>query len=168
MGVREDLNNNKKLGIGVGIAIVAVGIVALAIQMGGGRTDAVVAAVNAFYTDDGGASFFRDDVCRISPFDHNGKQAYRADVFRGADGRQFVGLIYRHTDSGRKEMQGYLPNKSKDSDGAARRSLEQRAMQVKLVKAPETAWVLNDDVTTERLQSTVRDAGGKPAQLVNP
>jgi len=168
MGVRENLNENRKLGVGVGAAIVIVAVAMIGFQVAGGKSNAGTAPGNAFYTDDNGKTFFRDDVCRITPFDHKGKPAYRCDVFKGADGKQFVGLIYRHTDAGRKEMEAYLPNKGKDDDGTQRRSLEQRGMQVKPVGADEKAWVVNDDVTAERLQSTVKDAAGKPAQLVNP
>jgi hypothetical protein len=145
-----------------------VAVAMIAFQVAGGKSNAGTAPGNAFYTDDNGKSFFRDDVCRVTPFDHNGKQAYRADVFRGADGKQFVGLIYRHTDNGRKEMEGYLPSKGKDSDGTMRRSIEQRGMQVKPVGGDDKSWVLNDDVTAERMQTSVKDATGKPAQMVNP
>jgi len=168
MGVRENLNENRKIGVGVGAAIVIVAVALIAFQVAGGKINAGTAPVNAFYTDDGGKTFFRDDVCCVTPFDHNGKQAYRCDVFKAADGKQFVGLIYRHTDSGRKEMESYLPNKGKDEDGTQRRSIEQRGMQVKPAGADDKSWVLNDDVTSERMQSSVKDATGKPAQMVNP
>src|SRR5947207_6438497 len=131
MEVRQSLNENKKIGVGVAVAIVLVAVAVAAFQLRGNSTNAAAASEKAFYTDDNGKTFFKDDASRISPFDHNGKQAYRADVFRGADGKEFVGLIYRHTDAGRKEMEAYVSNKSKDFDGSTRRSIKQRGMQVK-------------------------------------
>ena len=156
------------LGIGIGVGIVALALVIIAFQLGGSSKNASAAAGNAFYTDDSGKTFFRDDAAKVSPFDHNGKQAYRCDVFKGADGKKFAGLIYRHTDTGRQEMQSYILKKSADVDGSTRRAIEQRGMQVKRVADDDNAWQANDDVTTERLQSSVKDASGKPAQLVNP
>ena len=49
-----------------------------------------------------------------------------------------------------------------------RRSIEQRGMQVKPAGGDDKSWVQNDDVTSERMQVSVKDATGKPAQIVNP
>ena len=131
MGVRQQINETKKLGLGVGAAVVVIALVLVAIQFRGPSDASAVTLNNAFYTDDNGKSFFKDDINKIVPFDHGGKQAYRADVFRGADGKQFVGLIYRYTDAGRKEMEAYIANKSKDP--LTRKAIEQRTMQVKQI-----------------------------------
>jgi hypothetical protein len=167
-GVRQQINENKKLGIGVGVAIVILALGLIALQFRGPTNASAAVATKAFYTDDDGKTFFKDNADRLVPFDRNGKQAYRADVFRGSDGKEFVGLIYRYTDSGRKEMEAYLPGRSKDEDGSTRRGIEQRGMQVKRPGADDNGWVLNDDVTTERLQATTKDAAGKPATLLTP
>src|SRR4051794_33269493 len=51
----------------------------------------------AYFSDDDGAHFFADDPRRVTPFDHKGKQAVRAHVLRGADGKLFVGYLERNT-----------------------------------------------------------------------
>jgi hypothetical protein len=50
-----------------------------------------------YYTVDDGANFFSDDPEKVTPFEYKGKQAVRAHVFRGSDGKQFVGYLERVT-----------------------------------------------------------------------
>src|SRR3989442_15244567 len=99
----DTINQNKRVGLGVGAALILFAVGILAFQLHGGSGSATSAPSRAFYTDDNGKTFFKDDLKAV-PFDHNRKQAYRADVFKSADGNQFVGLIYRCTPEGRKEM----------------------------------------------------------------
>ena len=51
----------------------------------------------AYYTIDDGKSWFRDDPQKVTPFEYKGKQAVRAHVFRGPDGKEFVGYLSRLT-----------------------------------------------------------------------
>ena len=157
-----------KYGVGVGIALLILAAAALGFQLTGGRqSGAGSVATRAFFTDDNGQTFFQDDVNKLPPFTHNGKQALGCEVFEAAGGKQFVGLVYRFTESGRREMEAYLPNRSKDSDGSTRRAIEERGRQVKPVSAAgEGAWQIADDVNTARLQAGMKDASGKPAKLV--
>jgi hypothetical protein len=157
-----------RYGIGVAIALLAIAAVALGYQFLGAReSGAGPVQTAAFYTEDNGKSFFKDDLFKASPFVHNGKQAYRCDVFDGG-GKQFVGLVYRHTDAGRRDIEAYFPNKSKDTDGSTRRGIEERGMQVRPVGAGDGAWTVADDTTTSRLQASMKDPSGKPAKLVQP
>jgi hypothetical protein len=166
MGARESLAG--RFGPGIGALILLVGIALIALQYVGGGNAAAAPARTVFYTDDNGKTFFKDNF-KAAPFDHNGKQAYRADVFKSPDGKEFVGLIYRCTDAGRKEMESYIAKGVKDSDGSIRRAIEQRGMQVKLVTADDKGWALADDVTVERLQTMVRPPSGSgPVTLVAP
>jgi hypothetical protein len=169
MSHAQTLNEPKKLGLGAAAAVLLVGLGLLGYNLFGGRHSvSAEARGNAFFTDDDGKNFFKDDINKMTPFSHNGKQAYRADVFQGADGKQFVGLVYRHSDSGRKEIEAYFATKPKDPDATARMLMERGRMQVKPVGANDKAWMLNDEVTVERLQSSVTNASGKPAKLVTP
>ena len=165
MAASED---KRKYGVGVAAAVLLVAAVALGFQLVGGRENGAAGPVakTAFYTDDNGKTFFKDDVNKIPPFDHNGKQALRCDVFTDAVGKQFVGLVYRFTESGKRDMAAYNP--SKDSDGSTRRSIEERGMQVKPPAAGDKAWDIADDTTVSRLQGQMKDAAGKPAKLVQP
>jgi hypothetical protein len=155
--------------MGVAVALLLVAAIALSYQMSGREVVGAAAASSAFYTDDNGKAFFKDDTDKLPPFEHNGKQAYRCDVFQDAGGKQFVGLIYRFTDSGRQQMQDYLPKKSKDADGAARRAIEERGMQVKpIAAAGDAAWRYADDITVAQLRAAVKNSSKQQAILVQP
>lgn len=164
MAASED---KRKYGVGVAVAVLLVAAVALGYQLVGGRENGAAGPVakTAYYTDDNGKTFFKDDVNKIPPFDHNGKQALRCDVFE-AGGKQFVGLVYRFTEAGKRDMAAYNP--SKDADGSTRKSIEERSLQVKPVAAADKAWDIADETTVMRLQSQVKDPSGKPAKLVQP
>jgi hypothetical protein len=54
----------------------------------------------AYYTIDDGVSYFADDPTRVTPFEYRGKQAVRAHVFRGSDGKEFVGYLERSNAAG--------------------------------------------------------------------
>ena len=157
MGVRDQINTNRKLGVRVAVAVLIVGLGIIAIQVfprgGSGST----IQESAFYTDDNGKTFFKDARYKIVPFDHNGKQAYRADVFQCRDNKQFVGLMYRHNAVGRKAME-----KRKANDTASMAGLEAQGMEVKPAGAADTAWAPN---TGDRV---VKCPSGEPAQLVTP
>ena len=155
---------SSKFGPGVAVLLLVIAGVLFAYNLSGGPSKQVIAPKNAFYTDDLGKSFFKDEV-KVVPFDHNGKQAYRADVFEG-DGKQFVGLIYRFTDAGRREMENYISQKTPDPQGLARLAIEHRGMQVSRTGTP--AWVSADTETCERLQSTMKTPTGGAAKLVTP
>ena len=164
MGVRESLNENRKLGVGVGVGILALALAVITYQLFGSAVRGGGGPVQAFYTDDNGKTFFKDDAYRVLPFDHNGKKAYRADVFQTADGKQFVGLIYRHNALGRKAMEDHLAKGASDPDGTFLAGLEIQGMEVKPAGAPDTAWKPNYG----SLERSVKGPSGKPATLVSP
>jgi len=158
MGVRDGLNTNKRLGVWVGIGVLIVGLGIIGIQILLGRGNGITVSDLAFYTDDDGKTFFKDDRYKVVPFNHNGKQAYRADVFQCRDGKQFVGLIYRHNAVGRKAMEKYKGHPPTSSIAG----LEAQGMEVKRSGAADTTWGPN---TGDR---TVKCTSGEPAQVVAP
>src|SRR2546423_15270003 len=90
MGAVQTMSEPRKLGMGVAAAVLIIGLGLLGYQFFGGRqTVSAPARSAAFFTNDDGKTFFKDDVNKMVPSDHNGKPAYRADVFQGADGKQF-------------------------------------------------------------------------------
>lgn len=166
MGLRDSLNG--KLGPGIGALLILGAVGFLAMQyVGGGTTSTASAPSTVFYTDDNGATFFKDSV-KVVPFDHNGRKAYRADVFTGPDGKQFVGLVYRFSDAGKREMENYLSTKPHDADGLGRLGIEHRGMQVKRPSGDDRAWTLADEMAVERLQESMKTPSGAPTQLVKP
>jgi hypothetical protein len=157
----------KRLGPGIAIALLLAAVGTIGYQVAGGRTNVAAPSKQAFYSEDAKTAF-RDRLNRISPFDHNGKKAYRVDVFKGADGKEFVGLMYRHTESGRREMEDYISKRAKDPDGTLREGIESRGMQVKPPGADDKAWKLADIGLVERLRANMKTASGQPAEMVTP
>ena len=170
MQIREKLTEKPVIGIGVGLGILLIAIGAIGYQLLGGGNSAGDIPTQAYYTDDNGKTFFKDDINKVVPFDHNGRQTYRADVFKGPDGKQFVGLVYRHTPIGKHELETYISTKGwkRDPQGNLRLGIEQRGMQVKPVAADEKAWQLNDEYTNDHLRSTMKTPSGGAATLVQP
>jgi hypothetical protein len=108
MGIRESLNERPKaVAIAVGIAVVAV-LAFILIDFGadgmGGQSLGDVP--KAWYTDDDGKSWFADAADRTSPFDHNGKPAYRCYVWTVDGGKtKFVSHLERTKPSALKARQ---------------------------------------------------------------
>ena len=102
MGVRETLDRRKNVTLAIcGIVILGAVIVIFAES----RSTSIQRLDRAFYSDDDGQTYFVDSVDKLFPFDHNGKQAYRAYVFKGGDGATFVGYLARYTDSAKSKLQ---------------------------------------------------------------
>lgn len=97
MGLREALNQHKNATVVVACAVLAAAAVVIVVESHAGHRPGPVTV--AFYSDDDGQTYFRDDVNKLYPFvDQSGKQAYRADVFRCSDGKTFVGVLSKLTD----------------------------------------------------------------------
>jgi hypothetical protein len=106
VGLRETLNNNSKITTGVTIALIVV-VLGYIIYAGTGHGPGgspAPAKDRVFYTDDDGATWFADDATKIPPFDHNGKQAVRARVYR-CGGKTFVNHVERYTPEVQKRLQ---------------------------------------------------------------
>src|ERR1700733_5134236 len=100
LGVRERLNRSG-FGIfaGLGLILVAIGIAAYYI-----KPPPKVNSEMAFYSDDDGQTFFEDSAMKIAPFEHNGKTAYEAAVFKNTKGNQFVAFLRRYTEDAKEKL----------------------------------------------------------------
>ena len=62
-----------------------------------------------FFSDDDGATYFKDSITNIPPYYHGGKVAVRAFVFHGTSGN-FVGYLQKYTDDMRDRLaRGEIP-----------------------------------------------------------
>lgn len=168
MGVRQSLNENKKLGVGVGAGVLVLALALIGYQLFGGSSSVGRAAKVAFYSDDNGKTFFEDDICRVSPFDRNGKKAYRADVFQCPDGKRFVAVLYRHNSAGREQVEQYIANNMMDKDrgGSTLRAIEAACMEYKRAGADDRSWRAIDSANIDTLHAAVKCPSGEPATLV--
>ena len=161
--LREKINKNAGIvGVIAGVAVlIAIGVAVW--QMSGGY-EPPPAAEEVYYTDDDGKTFFKDSALKISPFNHDGKDAYRAGVYESKSGDKFVGVIYRHNAAGKKAMEAYIANPPEDPEGATRMGLEYTGMDVKSVKSGTWAPVM--DHSGEKIITRVKGPDGEPATPV--
>jgi hypothetical protein len=59
-----------------------------------------------FFTTDDGVTLFADSLLLKPPFDHDGRQAVRAYVFK-ADGPQWVQYLEKYSDAGKRQSDVY-------------------------------------------------------------
>jgi len=52
-----------------------------------------------FFSDDDGKTWFIDDASHLPPFDHDGKTAYRAVLYRCGSGKPFVAYLGKYSDA---------------------------------------------------------------------
>jgi hypothetical protein len=101
MGVREIVNQQKPIAMGAGILLF---VTAVALAVSSLRTNTSTQAqgpMQAYFSTDDGKSYFVADQSNIAPFDHKGKQAVRAYVFKCPDGKPFVAYLEQYTAEGR-------------------------------------------------------------------
>jgi hypothetical protein len=110
--IRRHLNENPRIvGIIVGVLMLAALVVALTSSR---RPADAVAPQNPgtpkeYFSTDDGKSFFPEDARKLPPFDHQGKPAFRARVFKcGENGQPFVAFLERYADADRKRLEELL------------------------------------------------------------
>jgi hypothetical protein len=103
VGIRETLNKQPAIVIGAAIGVILLALIFLIYQVIGPSGPRLI--TKAYYTADDGASYFPDDIGLVPPFDHDGKQAVKAYVFKGPGVREFVGYLERYTDDAKKMIE---------------------------------------------------------------
>jgi hypothetical protein len=98
MGLRESIGRHPYRAISLVSVVLALAGVVLASQMRNVQP-APTQVASAYFTVDDGKSFFVDDAGKVSPFDHDGKEAVLAHVFACKDGKRFVGYLERATNA---------------------------------------------------------------------
>jgi len=101
VAIRDTLNEHRQLitGATIGIIVIVLGLIVWEML----PTPAAKAPSSAFYSDDDGKTWFKDDYDKIAPFDHNGKPAVRAYVYSYSGG-DFVGYLEKYTDAMKKKL----------------------------------------------------------------
>ena len=158
MGIRQTLNENPAITTAVTgvIVLAAVAFIfkqACSMPGGGGRTTGTPAAMFYFTVDDG-KTYFADDAKKVPPFDHEGKPAYRVQVFRCPDGQEHVSHMERYSPADKKRLEDALA-KSPDRNIA---QLEATAfIGVKEIKKPGAKdWVKMSAKTVEEYSTMQR------------
>ncbi len=90
-----------------------------------------------FYSDDDGRTWFIDSSTQIPPFDHDGKSACEAEVYRCGTGKIFVAYLQKYADKQRNEIESTAARHPEQLAG-----LLQAPMLVK--KPGDSTWLLPD------------------------
>ena len=98
MDLRKTINEKPALVAVVAVVLCVVAFAVLGWEIFGSRSNPQAAyAGKTFFSDDDGKSWFIDDESKIPPFDHNGKLAYRAAVYRCKTGKPFVAYLQKYS-----------------------------------------------------------------------
>lgn len=138
MGIRDRLNESPRL-----VTALTVVIVILAIGLGywfWPRTTQIKASNGLFYTVDDGGSYFVDGFDKVPPFDHNGKPAVRAHVFKSDKKNDpYVVWMERYTPRGQEILKKFYSD-AKNKGIRPPYSAELEAER-EIRKVGETKWI---------------------------
>jgi hypothetical protein len=136
MGVREELTRRPW----IAVVTVAVGftIIALNLFSRGGTSAQPTAPSRLYFSDDDGKTFFADDAALIPPFEHNGRTASMAMVFRCSNKQSFVGYLLRYNRDGKAALQA-LPESQRRSTDPKMIAIKQASAEVK--RPGDTRWL---------------------------
>src|SRR4051812_26728435 len=101
------MNQNPKI-VTIATAVIIVGALAYIFWPSGDAAGGGGASGKLFFSNDDGNSFFLDDNRKIAPFSKDGKDAYRAYVFKCADGKKFVAYLERYTADAKKKLEANM------------------------------------------------------------
>ncbi len=162
MGIREKLNRHPAVAVVSAVLISGVAVAAMLIS---NRDLSQVRVSSAYYSVDDGKTFFADDVDRIYPFDHQGKQAFRVYVYQ-CDGRSpEVSYLARYEESTRVKMEKLKGNSSPDAV-AELNSLIGTGIEVKKPGGAKWVPMFGGEGQSITMHPTCSD--GSTAKAVNP
>ncbi len=105
MGIRETLNRNPSVATGTTLAIIVIVVAFIVYSQSQSGSSAAKEPTKAFYTIDEGKHWFVDDITKLAPFDHDGKEAVRVLLFRCGSGEPFAGYLERYTPDAKKQLE---------------------------------------------------------------
>ncbi|MCC6424048.1 MAG: hypothetical protein IT447_11265 [Phycisphaerales bacterium] len=172
MGIREKLNQNQGVTTGVTVGVIVLALIFIIWQLVGGNSRGSI-PTQAFFTVDNGATWFADDINKLPPFDHDGKQAVRALIFKCKGGKEFVGHLERYTPEAKaqiEKMRQAVPSKDGKGPpmpppGPMMGDLAFSGMEVKAAGAPDTAWVKMADFQKAQEITKIKCPDGDSSQI---
>jgi hypothetical protein len=105
MGIREALNKNKKVAAGVTVSLLAAAG-ALGYYLSRSGDEVATTQEHVYFTVDDGKTWFVGNADQLYPFDHEGKTAYRVQLYKcGKDGQPVAVYLQRIADKALQEAQ---------------------------------------------------------------
>lgn len=106
MGIRESINQNPAITTGVTAGIIVLALAFIIWQAFGHSHLRNMGPGKAFFSDDDGKTWFTEDASKIPPIDHDGKKAWRVQVFKcGESGQPFVSHLEGFSDEIKAKME---------------------------------------------------------------
>jgi hypothetical protein len=134
-GLRDIFQKHPRIVAGASVCVILIAIASCAWCL----VRPTIVSHKAWYTDDGGKTWFVDDSRKLPPFDHNGKQAVVCFVYTIDGGKtKYVSYLMRVSPAGQKEIQDAL-KKQQAGDTTAR--LGELPMEVEPPGAGDAGWV---------------------------
>lgn len=137
MDIRKIINNGPVV---IPLAVLVIAAFAWEASRSMPNRQAPIVVSNVYYSDDDGMTWFVDTDEKVPPFDHNGKTAVLAFVYKTPDGRQFV-----------QHLEEYPPSVKASADSAISTGSTEEAKALlagatPLVKRPgDKFWVSQTD-----------------------
>jgi hypothetical protein len=157
VGIRQKFNDRPALSVGVAaVVIIAATLAAVRSNCSddGDEPRAGPPAKQFFTTDEGpNPQLFTDDAVQVPPFDHGGKPAFRARVYRCPHGKQFVAYLERFNEPDRKRLQEAIVH-AKATKGRMP-SPDSFFNNVEVKKPGGKEWVRMSNATRERYEDIV-------------
>jgi hypothetical protein len=165
MSIRQMLNEKPALAYAVAVGLVLLAAAFIAYQLIGSSnaTSRAAESDQAFFSDDDGATYFPDAQAKIPPFNHQGRLAYRAIVFRCGSDKPFVGYLGKFTETKKKEMEAVAK-----AGGMSPRILRASMGQMLIKKPGPGKWVSPDDGNNYEKAQTVSCPKGDVPDVVTP
>jgi hypothetical protein len=89
-----------------------------------------------YFSDDDGQTFFSSAADQIPPFDHDGKPAVRAYVFKDDGGQPFIGYLEKYSDDTKQKLAALMNDPANNAQAIA-----DLMTSSALVKKPgDSAW----------------------------
>ncbi len=164
MGIREKMNQNPGVTTGVTIGVIVIALAFIIWQLLPNRGPKI--PTKAFYTVDDGATYFADDIKKIPPFDHEGKQAVRAYVFK-CGGKEFVAYLERYTPQAKARLEKAREEAAKNPDAAPPDMMMPDLMEsgIQVKKPGQGRWVVQSDFQHSQDIMQVKCPDGKTDNL---
>lgn len=165
MGIRQSLNENSRVTLAVTILVfVSAGVFYFWYSQ---LSQPKIFSARAFFSDDDGTTWFVDEDTKIAPFDHNGKAAVLARVFKcNSNGKLFIGYLEKFTDERRKTIgeartQGHVQSGPKRMDATASSGI--------MVKKPHGGtWVADNSPEAKEVKNFTCPDGSSDYAAVPP
>jgi len=161
MQLREFIDKNKKAVLAVLPAVIGA---SLLLGWHNLHHDDLAGAISrTFFSDDDGKTYFADDVSKGMTFDHDGKPAYRAFVFRSDAKGTYVGLLARPCGDDSPTANTHRPTTSVPVPAGGSKTVPPVAFDIK--KPGDAKWVVNSGPDG---QAMARAAAADGAEQVLP